>query len=107
MLLPPAVVLSLRQAERVEVDPVAGDRTGRDRWQPRQVLRVARHEGRLRRRRLHERRAMPERGRAERDVSKNVLLSDIDAKKNLLALEEARRALAQLPSDIQSHSTSS
>jgi multidrug resistance efflux pump len=44
--------------------------------------------------------------RAELDVSKNELLSEIDAKKNLLALEEARRALAQLQADIQSHSTS-
>jgi hypothetical protein len=45
--------------------------------------------------------------RAELDVSKNELLSEIDAKKNLLALEETRRALAQLQADVQSHSTSS
>lgn len=44
--------------------------------------------------------------RAELDVSKNELLSEIDAKKNQLALDEARRALAQLQQDIQSHSSS-
>ena len=44
--------------------------------------------------------------RAELDVSKNELLSEIDAKKNDLALEEAKRALAQLQQDIQSHTTS-
>ena len=44
--------------------------------------------------------------RAELDVSKNELLSEIDAKKNLLALEEAQRALAQLQQDVQSHASS-
>jgi HlyD family secretion protein len=43
---------------------------------------------------------------AELDVSKNEILSTIDAKKNLLALEEAKRALAQLEQDIQSHTAS-
>jgi HlyD family secretion protein len=43
---------------------------------------------------------------AELDVSKNDILSAIDAKKNLLTLEEAKRALAQLEQDIQSHSAS-
>jgi HlyD family secretion protein len=40
---------------------------------------------------------------AELDVSKNDILSAIDAKKNLLKLDEAKRALAQLQQDIQSH----
>src|SRR5437870_7352157 len=44
--------------------------------------------------------------RAELDVSKNELVSRIDAQKNLLALDEARRALAQLEQDIRSHSAS-
>jgi HlyD family secretion protein len=44
--------------------------------------------------------------RAELDVSKNELLSKIDAQKNLLALDEAKRALAQLEQDIRSHSAS-
>lgn len=44
--------------------------------------------------------------RAELDVSKNELLSEIDAKKNDLALEEAKRALAQLQQDVQSHTSS-
>ncbi len=44
--------------------------------------------------------------RAELDVSKNELVSAIDAKKNLLALEEAKRHLAQLEQDIKSHSVS-
>jgi len=44
--------------------------------------------------------------RAELDVSKNELVSPIDAKKNLLALEEAKRHLAQLEEDIKSHSAS-
>src|SRR5438094_8250362 len=44
--------------------------------------------------------------RAELEVSKNELISTIDAQKNLLALEEAKRALAQLQQDIQSHSAS-
>ena len=43
---------------------------------------------------------------AELDVSKNDILSTIDAKKNLLTLQEAKRALAQLETDIQSHSAS-
>jgi len=41
--------------------------------------------------------------RAELDVSKNELVSEIDGKKNLLALDEAKRALAQLEQDIKSH----
>src|SRR5436853_7910592 len=44
--------------------------------------------------------------RAELEVTKNELISTIDAQKNLLALEEAKRALAQLQQDIQSHSAS-
>jgi multidrug resistance efflux pump len=44
--------------------------------------------------------------RAELDMSKNELVSAIDAKKNLLALEEAKRHLTQLQQDIQSHSVS-
>ncbi len=44
--------------------------------------------------------------RAELEVTKNELLSQIDAQKNLLALEEAKRALAQLQQDIQTHSAS-
>jgi HlyD family secretion protein len=44
--------------------------------------------------------------KAELDVSKNEILSEIDGKKNLLALEEARRALAQLETDINSHAAS-
>ncbi|HUC53443.1 MAG TPA: HlyD family efflux transporter periplasmic adaptor subunit [Candidatus Cybelea sp.] len=44
--------------------------------------------------------------RAELEVSKNELVSTIDAQKNLLALDEAKRALAQLQQDIQSHSAS-
>jgi len=44
--------------------------------------------------------------RAELDVSKNELVSVIDAKKNLLALEEAKRHLTQLEQDIKSHSAS-
>lgn len=43
---------------------------------------------------------------AELEVSKNELVSSIDAQKNLLALDEARRALAQLQQDIKSHSAS-
>jgi HlyD family secretion protein len=43
---------------------------------------------------------------AQLDVSRNELVSAIDAKKNLLALDEAQRRLAQLEKDIQSHSTS-
>lgn len=44
--------------------------------------------------------------RAELDVSKNEIVSEIDAKKNVLTLNEARRALAQLEQDIQSHASS-
>jgi len=44
--------------------------------------------------------------RAELEVSKNELVSPIDAQKNLLALDEAKRALSQLQQDIQSHSAS-
>ncbi len=43
---------------------------------------------------------------AQLDVSRNELLSAIDAKKNLLKLEEARRALAQLEQDVKSHAAS-
>lgn len=44
--------------------------------------------------------------RAELDVSKNELLSAIDAKKNLLTLDEAKRHLAQLEQDIKSRTAS-
>jgi len=44
--------------------------------------------------------------RAELEVSKNELASPIDAQKNLLALDEAKRAKAQLQQDVQSHSAS-
>ena len=44
--------------------------------------------------------------RAELEVSKNELLSPIDGQKNLLALDEAKRAQAQLQQDVQSHSAS-
>jgi multidrug resistance efflux pump len=44
--------------------------------------------------------------RAELEVSKNELVSKIDAQKNVLALDEAKRALAQLEQDIRSHSAS-
>jgi HlyD family secretion protein len=40
--------------------------------------------------------------RAELEVQRNELLSEIDQKKNILNLEEARRRLKQLESDIQS-----
>src|SRR5262249_20958793 len=40
--------------------------------------------------------------RAELEVQRNELLADIDAKKNLLNLEESRRRLKQLESDIKS-----
>lgn len=40
---------------------------------------------------------------AELDVQLNELKSAIDARKNTLALEEAKRALAQLQQDIKSH----
>lgn len=45
--------------------------------------------------------------RAELDVSRNELVSEIDAKKNLLALEAARKRLAQLREDVQSRRQSS
>ncbi len=45
--------------------------------------------------------------RAELDVQKNELLSTIDARKNDLALEQARRVLAELEQDIKSHNVSS
>lgn len=45
--------------------------------------------------------------RAELDVSKNELLSEIDARKNDLALEAARKRLAQLKEDVQSRARSS
>ena len=44
--------------------------------------------------------------RAELEVSKNELLSAIDAKKNLLTLEEAKRHLEQLQQDIKSRTAS-
>ncbi len=44
--------------------------------------------------------------RAELDVSRNELVSDIDAKKNLLSLEEAKRRLAQLEHDVNSRRAS-
>jgi HlyD family secretion protein len=44
--------------------------------------------------------------RAELEVSKNEIVSPIDAQKNQLGLDEAKRALAQLQVDIQSHSAS-
>lgn len=40
--------------------------------------------------------------RAELDVSRNELLSAIDAQKNVLALDEAKRRLAQLEQDVKS-----
>jgi HlyD family secretion protein len=43
---------------------------------------------------------------AELEVSKNEIVSQIDGQKNVLALEEAKRALAQLEQDIKSHATS-
>src|SRR5690242_842814 len=43
---------------------------------------------------------------AELEVSKNELLSKIDAQKNILALDEARRALTQLEQDVRTHSAS-
>ena len=45
--------------------------------------------------------------RADLEVGKNELVSQIDAKKNLLALEEAERALAQLEEDVKSRAASS
>lgn len=43
---------------------------------------------------------------AELDVSKNAIVSAIDAQKNLLTLGEQKRALAQLQQDIKSHASS-
>ena len=40
--------------------------------------------------------------RAELEVKRNPILSAIDAKKNLLSLEEAQKRLSQLESDIKS-----
>ncbi len=45
--------------------------------------------------------------RADLDVSRNELVSEIDAKKNLLTLEAARKRLAQLRQDVQSRKQSS
>jgi multidrug resistance efflux pump len=44
--------------------------------------------------------------RAELEVGKNELVSVIDARKNDLALEQAKRALTQLQQDIESHTAS-
>ena len=44
--------------------------------------------------------------RAELDVQKNELVSTIDAKKNDLALEQAKRVLAELEQDVKSRSAS-
>ncbi len=44
--------------------------------------------------------------KAELEVSRNEILSQIDGQKNVLALEEAKRALAQLQQDIKSHGAS-
>src|ERR1700722_1666628 len=44
--------------------------------------------------------------RAELDVQKNELVSTIDARKNDLALEQAKRVLAELEQDIKSRSVS-
>ena len=43
---------------------------------------------------------------AELDVSRNELVSAIDARKNLLKLDEAKRVLAQLEQDAESHAAS-
>ncbi|HEV3038152.1 MAG TPA: HlyD family efflux transporter periplasmic adaptor subunit [Candidatus Angelobacter sp.] len=45
--------------------------------------------------------------RAELDVSRNELVSEIDARKNLLTLEQAKRHLEQLQQDINSRAASS
>ncbi len=45
--------------------------------------------------------------RAELEVGRNELVSDIDAKKNLLTLEQAKRHLEQLQQDINSRAASS
>jgi len=44
--------------------------------------------------------------RAELEVQKNELVSAIDGQKNQLALEQAKRVLAELEQDIQSHTAS-
>ncbi len=44
--------------------------------------------------------------KAELEVSKNEILSPIDGQKNVLALDEAKRALTQLQQDIKSHGAS-
>jgi len=44
--------------------------------------------------------------RAELEVSRNELVSEIDAKKNLLNLDEAKRRLAQLEQDVNSRTAS-
>lgn len=44
--------------------------------------------------------------RAELEVSRNELVSEIDARKNLLNLEEAKRRLSQLEQDINSRAAS-
>jgi multidrug efflux pump subunit AcrA (membrane-fusion protein) len=44
--------------------------------------------------------------RAELDVQKNELVSKIDADKNQLALEQARRVLAEQEKDVESHKAS-
>jgi HlyD family secretion protein len=44
--------------------------------------------------------------RAELEVQKNELVSAIDGKKNQLALEQAKRVLAELEQDIHSHTAS-
>src|SRR5579862_5245838 len=44
--------------------------------------------------------------RAELDVQKNELVSTIDAKKNDLALEQAKRVYAELQQDVKSHNAS-
>ncbi len=44
--------------------------------------------------------------RAELDVEKNELVSKIDAEKNNLALQHAKRVLAELENDIESHHAS-
>lgn len=44
--------------------------------------------------------------RAELDVQKNELMSQIDAEKNLLALQQAKRVLAETEKDMESHAAS-
>lgn len=45
--------------------------------------------------------------RAELDVTTNELLSEVDARKNQLTLEESRRKLAQIEEDVQSRAQTS